>query len=489
MVEQQAPITRLTESTEFFVQGRPLVPTGDRVEALPPHRLQVRDGRIIAAVAVGYEPGQGESPFLIPGLADPHVHLVAMASRRLHRVRLPEGSYALQDFLDLVIQSAEETTREWVRMEGFEEANLREGVPPTLAALDAACPNRPLRVRHASRHASLVNSCGRNLLLRQGWPRAFPETALLVGQERQLARFLPRSDTTLLRTALREVGEALLQVGVTSVDDVTASNDLERLELLETAELPQRIRFWLGLDADWSAAFSRRSRVEVAGVKLLPRDEADVRADWFGAAVVRARRAGSPLAIHAVEPDALAAILDVLEAAPVRAQGGPRGLDRIEHASLCPPALVDALAASGLAVVTQPAFLTVRGARYRRQVEAPLWGWLYPAASLYRAGVPLAFSSDAPVAPPGPGASLAAACGRGVGALAAFGQAEALSPGLAFAAQFETSRAIRGEPLAGNWFAPGEEANFVVLRKDPRPSLFADLQVTAVALPPQRIAS
>ena len=486
-----SPIPRLNRAVEFAVEGRPLVRAGDVIEALPPHRLRVKEGRIVSADPVGPSRADGSAslPFLMPGVADPHLHLVGMASARLHGPGVVSPGTSLNGFLAGVAELADAPAEDWIRLEGFEEAEFEEGRLPSLAELDAACPGRPLRVRHASRHASLVNSAGRQWLRDHGWSSGFDETALLVGCEIELARFLPRLDPERLRKALGEVGEFLLQCGVTSVDDVTPSNDPERLALLEAADLPQAIRFWLGVDADWQQARCRSSRVSIAGVKLLPRDAKAVGSPWFREAVVAARGEGLPLAIHAVEPDAIAAVLDVLAAAPARAAGGPAGLDRIEHASLCPPALVEALADAGVAVVTQPAFLSSRGARYRRQLERPLWPWLYPVASLDRAGVPLAFSSDAPVASPGLAPTLAAASGRGHGTLADFGGAESVSPGFVFAAQCRTHRSIRGESVAAPWFAPGGEADFLVLDRDPRPTGFADLQVMGVALPDPKVAS
>ena len=486
-----SPIPRLNRVGAFVVQGRPLVRAGETIEALPPHRLQVKEGRILSAEPVAPSRGASSatSTFLMPGLADPHLHLVGMASARLHGADVVTTGTSLDDFLAGVAELANKSAEDWVRLEGFEESEFEEGRLPSLAELDAACPDRPLRVRHASRHASLLNSAGRQWLREHGWSSGFDEQALLVGCEIELGHFLPRLAPELLRKALSEVGELLLQCGVTSVDDVTPSNDPERLALLEAADLPQAIRFWLGVDADWQEARCRSSRVSIAGVKLLPRDAKAVGSSWFREGVVAARREGFPLAIHAVEPDAIAAVLDVLAAAPARAAGGPAGLDRIEHASLCPPALVEALADAGVAVVTQPAFLSCRGARYRRQLERPLWPWLYPVASLDRAGVPLAFSSDAPVASPGLAPTLAAASGRGRGSLADFGEAESVSPGFVFAAQCRTHRKIRGEALAAPWFAPGSEADFLVLDGDPRPTDFADLQVTGVVLPDSKVAS
>ena len=478
-------IPRLHSAAEFVVEGRPLVRSGDHIEALSRYRLRVKQGRIQSAEIVPpvLEKRDARENFLMPGLADPHVHLVGMASARRHAAHSVSGGSSLADFLRRVEDLAAATGGDWVRLEGFEESDLHEGKIPSLAALDGVCPDRPLRVRHASRHGSLLNTCGRQWLQRRGWSPDFDDGALVVGREMELARFLPGLEPAELQAHLGDVGEFLLKCGVTSVDDVTASNDVERLALLEAANLPQSIQFWLGVDADWGAAISRSSRVSIAGVKLLPTSENEVRSPWFREAVSAARRQGFPLAIHAVEPDAIAATIAVLAEAPPRAAGGPAGLDRIEHASLCPPALIEALAKSGLAVVTQPAFLSCRGARYRRQLEPPLWEWLYPVASLERAGVPVAFSSDAPVAPPGLAATLEAASGRGHGGLAGFGAAERVPPGFVFAAQCETPRAIRGQSVRGHWFAPGEDADFLVLQEDPRPTGFADLQVAAVALP------
>src|SRR5262249_5475728 len=103
---------------------------------------------------------------------------------------------------------------------------------------------------------------------------------------------------------------------------------------------------------------------------------------------------------HAVEADVIAAVLDALAAAPVRAPGRSAATavpDRIEHAALCPPELVARIARAGIAVVTQPGFLVERGDKYRAEIEEPLWPWLYPLRSLRAAGVLVVGSSDAPI--------------------------------------------------------------------------------------------
>ena len=151
------PIHRLDSGSAFVVEGRPLVCRGEDIEALPPYRLSVKQGRIESAERAMPLPGQRADveTFLMPGLADPHVHLVGMASARLHAVESVAGVGSLDDFLGRVADLAATRTADWVRLEGFEEAELAEGEIPSLAALDRVCPDRPLRVRHASRHGSL----------------------------------------------------------------------------------------------------------------------------------------------------------------------------------------------------------------------------------------------------------------------------------------------------------------------------------------------
>ena len=112
--------------------------------------------------------------------------------------------------------------------------------------------------------------------------------------------------------------------------------------------------------------------------------------------VRRAHQAGFPVAIHCIEQEAVAAAAGVLSEHRNDAFGTPVR-DRIEHCAECPPDLLERVLQSGAAVVTQPGFIYWNGPEYRRRVEDNLQPHLYPAAALHRAGVPVAFGSDAPV--------------------------------------------------------------------------------------------
>jgi predicted amidohydrolase YtcJ len=94
--------------------------------------------------------------------------------------------------------------------------------------------------------------------------------------------------------------------------------------------------------------------------------------------------------VHCVTREALVLLLAALD------EAGPRPGDRIEHAALVPSELVPELARLGVRVVTQPGFLPHRGDDFLRDLPPQDRPDLYRCATLLRAGVPVASSSDAP---------------------------------------------------------------------------------------------
>ena len=120
-----------------------------------------------------------------------------------------------------------------------------------------------------------------------------------------------------------------------------------------------------------------------------------------------AHRMGFPVAIHAVERDAvIAAALAIMD------NPSSVGRDRIEHCGECPPDVAELVAQSGALAVPNTGFLHYDGERYLRTVPDELLPHLYPAGALALLGVPIALGSDAPVVDPNPWAALAAAVTR-----------------------------------------------------------------------------
>ncbi len=453
----------------LVVTGRPLRPArGGALEPGAPMDVELVDGRIAAVrPASCAEEAREGSPdaILAPALADPHLHLAATASARIHPDLSREHPGDLRGLAESVGSWAE-VVGEALTVRGFDEFRVAERRWPTSEELEAMAPGRALRIRHATLHASALS--------REARRRLPPELAsevgadgVLVGREHALATLFRDHASGSLDRGFAQLGRELTRAGIAWVDDVTASNDAARVELLadavEAGWLPQRVRVWLrGVSELVPARAAARGRVEVVGIKLLPLSDDDARRPEFHRAVVGAREAGVSIAIHAVEPDVISAALDALEAAPPR-RGGGGPPDRLEHCSLCPPELVRRIAAAEVAVVTQPGFLVSRGAKYREEVEEPLWPWLYPIGSLRRAGVLVAASSDSPVIPPDPRLGFAGAISRRSAEGVAFGEDEGVTEAAALELYTASAAALRGVRQVSPWLAPGAPADLVLL--------------------------
>lgn len=479
---EAAPVVGLSPA---YVVGRPLVARDGRLEPAHPCRLRLEAGRIVACEPLGAGvPPDGdvlgdEHVVLLPAFADPHIHLLACAADRagLDLSATPPPSIA--ELVAVLQRSAAELPPDtWLRVSGYDEAWLAERRHPTRAELDRALPRHPLRLRHATRHATLLNSAGwariEAALGKLSVERALRDGAgvplgIVFGLEPEITRVVGAVEPATLVRGLRAVGEALARCGVAHVDEVTASNDASRVALLADAvargDVQQRVRAFVR-DADdlESARRAAGGHVTIAGVKLLARSTDEVHDPSFADRLRRARARGLPLAVHAVEPDVVVAVLDALASAPPRA--GTDGVpDRLEHASLCPPEVVRRIASAGVAVVSQPAFVAWRGDKYLREVEEPLREWLYPLRDLRAAGVVVAAGSDAPVVPFDPRLGLDGAVRRTTRDGCVVAAEQALDERTALDLCTSAPALLRGERTTGK-FSPGAAADVLVVEPD-----------------------
>jgi predicted amidohydrolase YtcJ len=462
-----------------------------------PCRLRLDGGRIVARTALARDPPSRDAvilgdadALLLPAFADPHLHLVACAADRAGVDLTDDPPATIAQLLDRLRASASILPAgTWLRASGYDEAWLAERRHPTRAELDAALPGHPLRLRHATRHATLLNALGWSRLeqtLGMPSPDRAPRAAdgaplgRVFGLEPEITRVVGPIEPAALAHGLRAVGSALAQLGVVHLDEVTASNDAARVRRLAEAvaagDLPQRVRAFVG-DADEAEPARRAAegRVEIAGVKLLARSTDEVHGRDFVDRLRRARRRGLPVAVHAVEPDVIVAVLDALAAAPPRA-GANDVSDRLEHASLCPPEVVRRIARAGFAVVTQPAFVAWRGDKYRREVEAPLHEWLYPLRDLLAAGVLVAAGSDAPVVPLDPRLALDGAMRRTTRDGDVIGAVQALDEPSALDLITAAPARLRGADARCGLVA-GATADVLVLDADSWPGRWRELRI------------
>jgi predicted amidohydrolase YtcJ len=142
--------------------------------------------------------------------------------------------------------------------------------------------------------------------------------------------------------------------------------------------------------------------------------------------------------------------------------------------------LADEIAACGATVVTHPRFLEEFGRKYREEVSAAEREWLYPLRMLRRAGVPIAFGSDAPICTPEPLKNLRAAVLRGATAkVGALGESQAVS--IADALDFHTrAGSLAGGYPDGGRIEPGSLADLVLLDRDPTVGVAGEIVETQV---------
>lgn len=397
------------------------------VEGRPGLDVRLAGGRIAevgrALAATSWEL-DGRGGALIPGLADHHIHLLALAAQAasvpLEGVSGPAGFAAR-----IAAALAGRPAGEWVRVVGYHETLAGD---LTRAELDALAPTHRLRVQHQTGSLWILNSLALQAV-------SGPDDPPCVERDsagRPTGRIW-RGDAWLRSRIgagppdLAAIGGRLAALGVTGLTDASVTTDARAAEHLAQAvrsgALPQRLTLMSGgaLQAPADGAF------QVGPMKVLLDDHDLPDLEDFIGRIGQARIWGRAVAVHCVTAAELALTLAAFEAA------GAWPGDRIEHGGVIPAEAIPQLKALGLTVVTQPAFIRERGDRYAAEVPPEEHADLYRCASLQRAGVPVAASSDAPYASPDPWRGIAAAADRRSRGGRTLGPAERVSPEAALA--------------------------------------------------------
>jgi predicted amidohydrolase YtcJ len=330
---------------------------------------RLRDG-IVAELAPGLAAGDGERVLaagggaLVPGLADHHLHLRALAAARRS---IDLGGRPLSaigtvgavagDGLVRIIGAGEEVTR---------------------GQLDELFGDRPVRVQHRGGALWTLNTAALDLL-----PAGLTDDERRTGQfwrsPGRLRALSPPAD----RTALAEVGARLAGYGITHVTDASPDGDPAVLavdqhvcSLAAAGNGPRKIVLSDHLDLDYAAL--------VRGIRTAHSD-------------------GRPVAVHTVTAASLALLLAAF------AETGTVPGDRVEHAAVCDDAAAARLAELDVVVVTQPTVYARHRAAFRRDSDPGERDLLWRYGGLLRRGVRVAISSDAPYGDPDPWRSIAAA--------------------------------------------------------------------------------
>ena len=427
---------------------------------------------------------------LLPGFHDAHLHLLGMAARLLSLDCTPASVRSFDELRRRFGEAARQAPPgAWLRGWGYDDAALSERRHPTRHDLDAAAPRNPVRLTHRSGHAVVLNSLA---LAAVGIGPETPDppggaidrdehgepTGLLLEMGDYLAGRVPRLSHDDLQRGVRAANTWLLSRGVTSVQDASPDNDLSRLRLLarmaDNGLLVPRLTFMPGARSlaefhdgsnDWSDG-ERSPRLGHAKIMLTVSTGAPSPTPEEMETLVReAVGRGYPVAVHCVEAEVVRAAADVLGRVRPPEGGAPH---RIEHASELPPEALEAVRSSGAMVVSNPGFIHFGGERYLRTVPVEEQPWLYRIGALHRAGVPLAFGSDAPVEMPEPLAELAAAVTRSSSEGSLVGSAtEAVAADDAFRIAIRGGAHAAGASAWLGALRPGMAADLVLLDGDP----------------------
>ena len=426
-----------------------------------------QDARIEAGVITEVGPGlrgtgdeiDARGGALIPGLADHHIHLLALAAQA-SSVALDDVATAAQLRTRIEAAAAKLPPGAWIRATGYHEG---AGGELDRRDLDALAPLHPLRIQHRTGSLWMLNSLALEAVSGGGWPacverdrRGAPTGRIWRGDD------WLRDSLGVQPPALAPVGGRLAAYGITAVTDASVTTDASAAATLAAArragDLPQRLTLMSG----GALAPAADGAFAVGPIKVLLDDHALPDFDDFVGRIARARAWKRTVAVHCVTAAEFALAVAAFEAA------GARPGDRIEHGGVVPQDAISQLVRLGLTVVTQPAFVRERGDRYLAEVAAIDQPDLYRCASLLNAGVPVAASSDAPYATPDPWIGIGSAVRRQTIGGQSLGATEAVTSATALALYLGTTENPGGPPRR---IAPGVAANLCLLAAPLRDAL------------------
>jgi len=442
---------------------------------------------------------------VVPGFNDAHCHIFSFI-RKLRSLDLsPSSVSSIADIKSLVRRRAQSLPAgSWLSGADYNEFYLAEKRHPNRRDLDEAAPHHPVVLAHRSLHACVLNSLALSLagITRETPepPGALIERELETGEPSGLLfemlgyireRVVPPLSEEELAEGITAASEHYLSMGITSLQEASATNDLARWQTLKRfknkGKLQSRVSMMFGTDA--LSQFQQAglnfgagdNHLRLGGVKLmLSETTAQPPMPELNQPAFSAHEAGFQLAIHCIEPNTVEAAIAALEY--INNQSSIAGRrpsvegrrpsvegrrHRLEHCSECPPPLLERLSRLKAMVVTQPPFVYYSGERYLATIPPAQLRWLYRLRSFLDGGLIVAASSDCPVAPDNPLLGIYAAVTRRTESGEHLSPEEAISVKQALAMYtINAAYASFEEDIKGS-IAPGKLADMVVLSADP----------------------
>jgi Predicted metal-dependent hydrolase with the TIM-barrel fold len=470
---------------------------------------------------------------LTPGFVDPHAHPLMYGQMMTWIDCGPSKAGSIPEIIALLTAAAAGTpSGQPIRGYGYEHRNLVERRHPRRQELDEVARDREVYLMNASGHGGVVNSY---TLAMNGVTRETPDPAggvffrdvdgELTGELSDAAcdiltgvsgvkvghhgpNFHLDDEPAEHERQLMVAQDRFLAAGVTTIGDAQVSRrefDVY-LRLAERGELRTRVSMYLlshlldqALEMGLHGAFGN-SRLSFAGIKFYADGTLGGWTAYFpdgyvedpcrtgqlyhepeelAQLIARAHAAGLQTATHAQSPTAIQMVLDAIQRAQrAHPRADPR--HRIEHCGLPEPEQIAAMAELGVHPVNQPQHYYNWGEGVTEAVGTP--GERFnPLGEFQAAGVPIALSSDAPVAEPNPLEGIQTAVTRVTRRGHRLGGDELLIDlPTAFAAHTMGGARVLGREHELGSITPGKRADFALLAQNPHhvePGDIAKIQV------------
>ncbi|MFD7083092.1 amidohydrolase [Streptomyces sp. NPDC002181] len=368
-----------------------------------------------------------------PAFTDAHVHTTS-AGLALTGLDLT-GAASLAEALGLVRAYAARRPADRVLLgHGWDASRWPERRAPRREELDEAAGGRPLYLSRIDVHSAVVTTALLDLVpavsVRGDEPLTREDHHAV--RRAALAAVTPAQRAEAQRAAL----DRAASLGIGSVHecggpDISSAEDFaDLLNLARERPGPRVFGYWADRDLEQAKALGAIGAAgdlfvdgalgsHTACLHAPYADAGHTGTGYLDAAevaehVAACTEAGLQAGFHAIGDAALTAVVE-----GVRAAAGKVGLarvraarHRVEHAEMMTPATIAAFADLGLTASVQPAFDAAWGGEegmYADRLGAERARTLNPFAALLKAGVPLAFGSDAPVTPFDPWGTVRAA--------------------------------------------------------------------------------
>lgn len=384
--------------------------------------------------------------FVAPAFVDAHMHLTStgLALTGLTLNDAVSRTDCLRMIADAV-STIEEGDLVWGRgwdSSTWSGAEAADGRFPTTAELDEVVGNRPVYLARVDEHSAIASTALRRLVIGLEDAHGYHPDDPLVAEAHHLVRGAARSllsPASRTRAQVRAL-DAAAAMGVVAVHE-NGGPDISGLDdFLAIADLDHQVeirRYWgqaaenadharelvaithadaLGGDLFVDGAIGSRTAwlrepyhdaPDITGIEYLPQE---IVLNHLRACTEAGLQAG----FHVIGDAASATVVAALDA--LAAEVGTPVLasraHRVEHAEMVDAAQAETLAACGVVASMQPQFDVEWGAPgelYVQRLGVERAGSLNDFAMLARAGVALAFSSDSPVTPIDPWATIRAA--------------------------------------------------------------------------------